>query len=107
MVKMRWMYYSLVFAMLLLVLALVWAKILFSDDYEKINISNKEQINITKTNSCIELNCPSDSIYVGSVNSDKYYACDCRYAKRVKPENIICFKTDDEAIAKNYTKADC
>lgn len=60
-----------------------------------------------KTNSCESLGCPKDSIYVGSKNSDKYYGCDCQYAKRIKSSNIICFASDEEAINKNYIKVDC
>lgn len=32
--------------------------------------------------------------FVGSVNSDKYHTSDCKYSKRIKPVNLICF---DEA----------
>jgi DNA/RNA endonuclease YhcR with UshA esterase domain len=60
-----------------------------------------------KTNVCQSLGCPEDSIYVGSVNSDKYYVCDCQYAKRIKSENIICFSSDSEALRNNYTKVEC
>jgi len=56
---------------------------------------------------CEKLGCSSEDIYVGSVNSDKYYDCNCRYAKTIKPENIICFENDSEALAENRTKSDC
>lgn len=133
MVKMRWMYYSLVLAMLLLILVLVWAKILFSDGEDgktlnnnnnyineddgnttyKIYFNNSTTMHITNNSSyapknpCLDLNCPSNTVYVGSINSDKYYTCDCRYAKRIKSQNIICFSSDEEALMKNYTKLDC
>ncbi|NCN99239.1 hypothetical protein COU62_00910 [Candidatus Pacearchaeota archaeon CG10_big_fil_rev_8_21_14_0_10_35_219] len=57
-------------------------------------------------NGCIEIGCPSAE-YVGSINSDKYYPCDCRYAKTVKLENIVCFDSDQEAVDKGYEKSDC
>ena len=62
-----------------------------------------------KTNVCqIQLGCESSNAqYVGSINSDKYYICDCHYSKRIKPENIICFDSDEEAINQGYTKVDC
>ena len=60
-----------------------------------------------ESNTCIDLGCPSESIYVGSVNSDKYYSCDCHYANRIKPENIICFISDDDAQSKGYIKSEC
>jgi hypothetical protein len=56
---------------------------------------------------CIELGCDLDTIYVGSVNSDKYYECDCRYAKAVLPDNIACFDSDEDAVSQGYTKSDC
>ena len=37
--------------------------------------------------------------YVGSKNSNKFYPPTCSYAKRIKPENIVCFATAEEAIA--------
>lgn len=60
-----------------------------------------------KPNVCQNLNCPESSLYVGSVNSDKYYVCDCRYSKIIKPENLICFSSDQEAVNKGYIKVDC
>jgi hypothetical protein len=62
---------------------------------------------ITAPNACLALNCSSSTKYVGSVNSDKYYVCDCRYAKNINPENIVCFASDAEAQLKNYTKIQC
>jgi len=60
-----------------------------------------------KTGVCQDLGCPEGTVYVGSINSDKYYICDCHYAKRINPENIICFTSDEEAQSKNYTKVEC
>jgi len=37
--------------------------------------------------------------FVGSKNSNKYYPPTCSYAKRIKPENLVCFKTAQEALA--------
>ena len=56
---------------------------------------------------CVNKGCPERNIYIGSINSDKYYACDCYYADTILPENIICFSTDSEAIEMGYTKSDC
>lgn len=36
--------------------------------------------------------------YVGSKNSDKFYPPSCSYAKRIKPENVVCFATAEEAL---------
>jgi hypothetical protein len=66
-------------------------------------------------NSCINLGCSSNNespsssnyIYVGSKNSDKYYECSCGYAKNILPQNIICFASDEEAIADGREKGEC
>jgi cytoskeletal protein CcmA (bactofilin family) len=42
---------------------------------------------------------PLDCAFVGSKNSNKYYPPTCSYAKRIKPENLACFKTAAEAVA--------
>ena len=56
---------------------------------------------------CINLGCSQGSIYVGSKNSDKYYVCDCHYADRIKPENVVCFESDEEALNQGRTKSEC
>ena len=43
--------------------------------------------------------------FVGSKNSNKYYPPTCSYAKRIKPENLTCFKTDQEATAQGRIKS--
>jgi len=40
--------------------------------------------------------------FLGSKNSNKYHLPTCQWVKRIKPENIVCFKSVDDAIAKNY-----
>lgn len=37
-------------------------------------------------------------LYVGSKNSNKIHLPNCSFAKRIKPENLVCFKSLDEAI---------
>ena len=56
---------------------------------------------------CLALDCPPESIFAGSINSDKYYECRCRWAKSVNPENLICFKNDAEAVNDGRTKSEC
>jgi len=58
-------------------------------------------------NSCIELGCSADAKYVGSINSDKYYECRCGWAKNINPENIVCFKSDEDALADGRVKSEC
>ncbi|EKE16335.1 MAG: hypothetical protein ACD_11C00020G0040 [uncultured bacterium] len=45
--------------------------------------------------------------YVGSKNSNKFYLSSCPWAKQIKPENVICFATAQDAIAKGRTESKC
>ena len=56
---------------------------------------------------CLTLSCAPGSYYVGSKNSDKYYSCSCHYASRIKPENIVCFKTEKEAESEGRERSEC
>jgi len=44
---------------------------------------------------------------VGSKNSDKYHTLDCQWAKRIKEENRVCFKSVLEAESQGYQPAKC
>ena len=59
------------------------------------------------SDSCTELGCQAGAVYVGSINSDKYYECDCHYAKQINPENIVCFSSDENAEADGRVKSEC
>ena len=43
--------------------------------------------------------------FVASKNSDKFHAPNCQWAKRIKPENIVCYSSREEA-QKSGKKAD-
>lgn len=43
-------------------------------------------------------NCP----LVGSRNSDLYHLPTCAPAKRIKPENVVCFASPEEAKERGY-----
>lgn len=45
--------------------------------------------------------------FVGSKNSTKFYAPSCSWAKRIKPENLACYQSEQEALSKGKTKSDC
>ena len=49
----------------------------------------------------------TECAFVGSKNSDKYHLPSCAYAKKIKPENRVCFSSETEAQAKNYKRAGC
>lgn len=60
--------------------------------------------NFTSTNgSTSTLGCA----FVGSKNSDKFYVPSCQWAKRIKPENLVCYKSEQEALDKGKAKSDC
>lgn len=50
---------------------------------------------------------PQSCQFVASKNSDKYHKATCGWAKRIKPENRICFGTEQEAIGKGLKQAGC
>ncbi len=45
--------------------------------------------------------------FVASKNSDKYHKNTCAIGKKIKPENKICFGTEQEAIDKGLKRAGC
>lgn len=45
--------------------------------------------------------------FVGSKSSNKFYLPTCSYAKRIKPENVVCFKSADEALGQGRTESKC
>ena len=91
----------IVFVILIVALVIIFS---FADKNPSTTQNNNQIINPA----CAELGCPSkDAMFVGSINSDKFYECDCRYAKNILPENIICFSTEQEALADNRTKSEC
>ncbi len=48
---------------------------------------------------------PETCMYVGSKNSTKYYPPTCSFAKRIAPENLRCFTSDNDARAKGYVRS--
>ncbi len=48
-------------------------------------------------------NCP----FVGSKNSDKVHVPSCSFAKRIKPENLVCFKNLESATGQGRLSDKC
>lgn len=44
----------------------------------------------------------ADCVFVGSKNSNKYHLPSCTAAKRIKPENRVCFASKEEADRRGY-----
>lgn len=42
-------------------------------------------------------NSKKECLFVASKNSNKYHTAGCTWAKRIKPENIVCFSSKEEA----------
>ncbi|HFC76910.1 MAG TPA: hypothetical protein ENJ27_01635 [Candidatus Moranbacteria bacterium] len=49
----------------------------------------------------------NDCVFMASKKSNKYHKKDCHFAKRIKAENIICFKSEEDARKKGYIPAHC
>lgn len=47
---------------------------------------------------CRELGCPSGTKFVGSKNSDKYHYCTCKWARKIKSENLVCYDSIEDAL---------
>jgi len=45
---------------------------------------------------------PEPCRYVGSAKSNKYHYPSCQWARRIKPDNLVCFGTAAQAQAKGY-----
>lgn len=88
-------------------IALFFALVLALGIFVNYNYLNESEPNEFEEGKCVELGCPSDTEFVGSLNSDKYYPCDCRYASSILSENVICFFSTEDAENQNYVRSDC
>lgn len=89
----------------------IWKEELFEDIEEEDEEESEKEIEeepeeeeekIEEDEACIALGCEEGSKYVGSKNSDKYHLCDCVWATKIKPENIICFDSIEGATEQGY-----
>lgn len=48
-----------------------------------------------------------DCAFVASKNSNKYHIPTCQWAKRIKPENVICYNSIQDAEAAKKQKCSC
>ncbi|MBI5065204.1 serine protease [Candidatus Woesearchaeota archaeon] len=64
----------------------------------KENIFDKEK----GDDDCEKLGCIAGTQFVGSNNSDVYHVCSSSYVSRIKPENLICFPTEESAVDNGY-----
>jgi methylphosphotriester-DNA--protein-cysteine methyltransferase len=52
--------------------------------------------------SVVCLSLAADYKYVGSAKSNKYHYPTCKWALKIKPENLVTFKSAKEALAAGY-----
>lgn len=70
---------------------------------KSLGIWKYEEKDYAKDNeTCVRLGCPEGTVFVGSKNSDIYHYCTCEWAEKIKPSNLVCFKSKEEAEANNY-----
>jgi micrococcal nuclease len=55
---------------------------------------------------CTALGCPKGTSYIGSKNSDKFHSCRSTFARMISPDNIVCFRSKNEAIIQGYEPGD-
>ena len=56
---------------------------------------------------CRDLGCEIGSRFVGSINSDKFYECDCKWAKQINKENLVCFTSEKNSLADGRIRSAC
>jgi len=67
-------------------------------------VPNSQKDTISAQNSALASPAalPQNCAFIGSKNSNKYHLPTCQWAKRIKPENVVCFSSVEDATAKNY-----
>jgi len=55
---------------------------------------------------CTALGCDEQAQFVGSANSNKYHSCCSTFARMISKDNLVCFRSRNEAIIKGYEAGD-
>jgi hypothetical protein len=78
-----------------------------SGDLEaKVNESEVKNEALTNSENYVN-NTKKECQFVGSKNSDKFHIPTCQWAKRIKPENVVCFESIEKAITQGRVKDGC
>lgn len=56
-------------------------------------------------NECSEIGCPIGTMFIGDAKTDLYYECRCTFVKWIKPSDLLCFDSEEEAKERGYKKA--
>lgn len=54
---------------------------------------------------CSGFGCPWGAALVGDIITDLFYDCQCKAVKWIKPENLLCFDSFEEAVSRGYKPA--
>ncbi len=65
----------------------------------------RSETQFSEKNNSLDQN--KECAFVGSKNSNKYHYPTCRWVKRIKPANRVCFKNAEEARQRGYVPASC
>jgi len=68
--------------------------------------SGTPQVSASNSNNSAPANI-AGCAYVGSKSSTKFYLPTCQWAKSIKPENVVCFKSAEEATGQGRTESKC
>jgi len=74
---------------------------------EKVEVSVPEvvELPLVESGECDTFGCfPGDKI-VADMQMDLFYDCSCARARWIKPEFILCFASEEEAVERGYRKA--
>jgi micrococcal nuclease len=70
----------------------------YKDDTKRYNELKEAELIAIKNNLGVWAcdNPKSDCLYVGSKNSKKYHTPECKYAKKILPNNLVCYNSEPE-----------
>jgi hypothetical protein len=51
--------------------------------------------------------CPSGTAFAASKNSNLYHPCGCSHIRRIKPENLVCYVSEEDAIRQGKAPSTC
>lgn len=56
-------------------------------------------------NECSDIGCPLGTTLIGDAKTDLYYECRCTFVKWIKPSDLLCFDSEEEAKERGYRVA--
>ncbi len=62
------------------------------------------KVAVEQPDECETFGCPGAKI-VADMEMDLFYECHCARARWIKPDFILCFASEEEAVGRGYRKA--